>query len=447
MFPTQKLKHLNNHQEKAGKVIYYMNRDIRAIDNWALSFAQMKALEYKSNAEVIFCLVPNFLEATRRQYHFLLESLKEVEMELHKKNIPFTLLLGDPIEEIPKYVKKTDTSLLVTDFFPLKIAEKWKKEIARSIEIPMIQVDTHNIVPCWFASDKQEFAARTFRPKVNKSLPKFLKLPPKIKKQDFNIKNKTNWKKAEKSLQIDENVLPVKSFPPGRKAALQVLKTFINKKLTGYAENRNDPNAEAISNLSPYMHFGVISPEEIALAAKNAKAPLADREAFLEEFIVRRELSDNFCYYNKNYDSIKGIANWAKLTLEAHKEDLREYIYSKKQFEKAKTHDSLWNAAQNELLQTGKIHGYMRMYWAKKILEWTKSPEVAVKIAIYLNDKYALDGRDPNGYVGILWSIGGVHDRAWFERPIFGKIRYMNDNGAKRKFDVQQYIESYNTDE
>jgi len=444
MFPTKKFKNLNKKQEKAGKVLYYMNRDLRAINNWALTFAQIKAKEYKSTIEVIFVLPQKDKKATRREYQFILGSLKEVEIELHKKNIHFTLLLGDAKTEIPKYVKKTDTSLLITDFSPLKESEKTNKSIAKSIKISMIQVDTHNIVPVWEASDKQEFAARTFRPKINKKLNKFLKLPPKLKNQAITITKKINWNRIEKSLEINEKALPIHNFPAGRKTALKMLRNFINKKLIGYAEKRNDPNAKAASNLSPYINFGILSPEEIVLAVKKAKTPLKDREAFLEEFIIRRELSDNFCYYNPNYDSLKGIANWAKITLEEHKKDKREYIYTKKQFENAKTHDQLWNAAQKELLQTGKVHGYMRMYWGKKILEWTSSPEEAVKIAIYLNDKYALDGKSPNGYVGILWCIGGLHDRAWFEKPIFGKVRYMNENGAKRKFDTQKYIESQN---
>ncbi|MBN2520958.1 MAG: hypothetical protein JXB17_10665 [Bacteroidales bacterium] len=166
-------------------------------------------------------------------------------------------------------------------------------------------------------------------------------------------------------------------------------------------------------------------------------------EAFLEELIVRKELSDNYCYYNVNYDSYEGFPEWAKQTLKIHRYDEREYVYELIDFESANTHDDLWNAAQIELIETGKIHGYMRMYWAKKILEWTKSPEKALKTAIYLNDKYAMDGRDPNGYTGCAWAIGGVHDRAWSERPVFGKIRYMNCNGAKRKFDVEEYISKY----
>ena len=197
-----------------------------------------------------------------------------------------------------------------------------------------------------------------------------------------------------------------------------------------------------LSNLSPYLHFGQISAQRVALIV-NGLGNHPSAESFLEELIVRRELSDNFCYYNSDYDSFKGFPEWAKKTLNDHKKDEREFVYTLKKFEEAKTHEDLWNAAQMQLVNTGKLHGYMRMYWAKKILEWSKSPEEALKIAIYLNDKYELDGRDPNGYTGCAWAIGGVHDRAWAERPVYGKIRYMNRNGAKRKFDIEKYISKH----
>ena len=158
---------------------------------------------------------------------------------------------------------------------------------------------------------------------------------------------------------------------------------------------------------------------------------------------MRRELSDNFCYYNDHYDSLQGASDWARNTLEKHSSDPREHVYTFDEFEQAQTHDAAWNAAQRQLTSTGKIHGYMRMYWAKKFLEWTEQPKTALKWAIKLNDRYSIDGQDPNGYVGCMWSITGVHDRGWTERDIFGKIRYMNFNGLKRKFDIEAYIEEY----
>jgi deoxyribodipyrimidine photo-lyase len=219
---------------------------------------------------------------------------------------------------------------------------------------------------------------------------------------------------------------------------------FLEKRLEKYSEERNDPNASAQSDLSPYLHFGQISAQRVALEARRFDSNIAAQEAFLEELIVRRELSDNFCYYNARYDAFDGFAEWARKTLDEHRSDPRPYLYDVDTLEATATHDELWNAAQTEMMVTGKMHGYLRMYWAKKILEWSPSPEEALAAANYLNNKYELDGNDPNGYVGVAWSIGGVHDRAWSEREIFGKIRYMSLSGCKRKFSVDKYVARVN---
>ncbi len=229
----------------------------------------------------------------------------------------------------------------------------------------------------------------------------------------------------------------MKWIEPGEAAARAQLSDFLSRRLHRYDSDRNDPTLDGQSNLSPYLHFGQISAQRAAI---QALAGTADTTSFLEELVVRRELAENFCYYNPNYDSVAGFPDWAKETLRSHERDRREYLYSILELEAARTHDDLWNAAQKEMQCLGKMHGYLRMYWAKKILEWTKSPADAMRIAIYLNDRYELDGRDPNGYTGIAWSIGGVHDRAWKEREIFGKVRYMSYNGARAKFDVKAYI-------
>ena len=230
---------------------------------------------------------------------------------------------------------------------------------------------------------------------------------------------------------------------PGEKMAKKMLNSFISERFDKSGELRNNPNRNKISHLSPYIHFGQISAQQIALTVSKIE-DCDGKDSFLEQLIIRRELSENFCYYNNEYDSFNGFPDWAKKTLSEHKLDEREYIYTPRQFENAETHDDLWNAAQIEMTEKGKMHGYLRMYWAKKILEWSPDPETALQIAIDLNDKYELDGRDPNGYTGIAWSIGGVHDRPWFERPIFGKIRYMNYNGCKRKFNIDKYIKINN---
>ncbi|MFB3897373.1 MAG: deoxyribodipyrimidine photo-lyase [bacterium] len=428
----------------SGPVIYWMSREQRSTDNWALLYAQQIAVEQRVPVVVIFCLVPEFLDATIRHYAFMLQGLQEVERNLAKKQIPFILLTGDPGQAIPQFVKQSKSSMLITDFDPLRIKRDWKLRVGERIHIPVFEVDAHNIVPCWIASRKREFGAYTIRPKLHRLLPEYLDEFPKLNSHPYPWKSKLKqnivWNKVVAALKVDRTVSEIKNFIPGEKAALKLLKDFINHRLIKYDIDRNDPNLAAQSNLSPYLHFGQIAPQRVALAIIKSKHPKKAKDSFLEELIVRRELSDNFCYYTPNYDSVAGFPNWAKKTLDEHRDDTRTYRYSIDQFELGQTHDPLWNAAQREMILTGKMHGYLRMYWAKKILEWTESPEQAIQTAIYLNDKYSLDGRDPNGYTGIAWSIGGVHDRAWNERPIFGKIRYMSYNGCKSKFDVKKYI-------
>lgn len=446
MVNEKRIRILQKGNATNGPVVYWMSRDQRAHDNWALLFAQQLALENRKPLIVLFNLVPNFLEATIRQYGFMLKGLMEVESGLNKYNIPFFLLSGKPEEEIPQFLKKVNASILVSDFDPLRIKRIWKRDVAKQISIPFYEVDAHNIVPALYVSDKTEFAAYTIRPKINKALIEFMDEFPSLKKMSKSeiTSDKIDWVKIEKSLKVNRDVKEVDWIKPGETAARKSLKDFLKNKFDKYNELRNDPTKDGQSNLSPYLHFGQISAQRVALETQRKNGNKECEKSFLEELIVRRELSDNFCYFNKNYDSFDGFHNWAKTSLNEHRKDQREFVYTLKEFESAKTHEDLWNAAQTEMMKTGKMHGYMRMYWAKKILEWTKSPEEALKIAIYLNDKYELDGRDPNGYTGIAWSIGGVHDRPWFERPVYGKIRYMNRNGAEKKFNIQNYLSSLN---
>jgi deoxyribodipyrimidine photo-lyase len=429
-----------------GPVIYWMSREQRSRDNWALWYAQATALEKRSPLLVVFCLVSGFLGATQRQYHFLIKGLQEVEQSLQKKNIPFYCLMGDPQQEIPRWIRKTKAGCLITDFDPLRLKRSWKEEITKAISIPFLEVDAHNIVPCWRASPQQEFGAYTLRPKIHRLLDEFLEEIPQVKKHPHNWVDKNpgiNWTAIMNKLKLDSTVPEVDWLKPGEKAAGGLLDFFLQNKLSFYDEKRNDPNQKGQSSLSPYLHFGQLSAQRIAHEVQKKSLGLDSKRAFLEELIIRRELSDNYCFYNPHYDRFEGFPSWAQKTLNEHRRDTREYLYNQEQFENALTHDPLWNAAQMEMVRKGKMHGYLRMYWAKKILEWTPSPEEAQRIAIYLNDRYELDGRDPNGYAGIAWSIGGVHDRAWGERPVFGKIRYMSLNGAKSKFDVARYIADY----
>jgi len=434
--------------ENPGAVAYWMSRDQRIRDNWALLFAQQIATRYKKPLFVVFCLTPHFLGATIRQYGFMLKGLQETAAALSDKAIPFILLTGLPEVTIPNFIRKHNIGTIVADFDPLRIKRQWKDKVSSFIALPFFEVDAHNIVPCWIASRKQEYAAYTFRPKIKRALTEFLDNFPTLKKHPFASQydmKKVDWESAIDKLEIDHRVPEVQWIKPGEREGLKALKAFIGSKLKGFNESRNDPSLDGQSNLSPYLHFGHIAPQRVAIEVLKSGIENQCKEAFLEELIVRRELSDNFCFYNQYYDTVEGFPAWARNTLDTHRHDKRNYLYSRGEFEQAVTHDHLWNAAQLEMVKRGKMHGYMRMYWAKKILEWTESPEKAMEIAIYLNDKYELDGRDPNGYTGIAWSIGGLHDRAWGERNIFGKIRYMSYNGCKGKFDIDRYAEHVRT--
>jgi len=434
---------LKEGQDKKGPVVYWMSRDMRADDNWALTFAQELALKRGSPLGVVFSLTEDFLGAAIRQYGFLLRGLAEVEEKLSKKKIPFALLRGDPGEAISKFAEENSVGAVVTDFSPLKTKRSWNDKVVQSLAIPIYEVDAHNIVPCWRASPKQEYAARTFRPKIRRLLPEFCEDFPtlKVHPHPWDLGDGADWDRIRRDLEVDRAVSEVDWIVPGASAAQKALGRFLKKKLSAYDRDRNDPTIEGQSDLSPYLHFGMISAQRVALEAARADADPKSKAAFLEELVVRRELSDNFCFYNPGYDSFEAFPDWAKKTLNDHRSDPREYLYDTKELEEATTHDDLWNAAQREMVLRGKMHGYLRMYWAKKILEWTPSPEEAQRVAIRLNDRYELDGRDPNGYVGVAWSIGGVHDRAWGEREVFGKVRYMSRRGAGSKFDVGAYVE------
>jgi len=304
-------------------------------------------------------------------------------------------------------------------------------------------VESDVIVPVEETSPKEEYAAATIRSKIHRKLNYFL-VP--LKQQDpaveslsldFDSFDIDDVGKVISKLRIDKTVKKVSSYQGGTKEARNHLEIFLEEKLDQFPALRNDPTVDYLSRMSPYLHFGQISPLYIALEASKTKSP--GTEAFLEELIVRRELSMNFVFYNEKYDSFEAVPEWAKKTLKGHKKDKRQHTYTLEELESAKTHDPYWNAAQREMMIRGKMHGYMRMYWGKKIIEWSKTPEEAFRIMLYLNNKYELDGRDPNGFTGVAWCFG-KHDRPWGERPIFGNVRYMNDKGLKRKFDADGYV-------
>jgi deoxyribodipyrimidine photo-lyase len=433
-------------KKTSGPIAYWMSRDQRVKDNWALIFAQELALYKKQPIVVVFCLQPDFLNAQAKMFNFMLDGLEIIEKDLKELNISFEMLTGDPSTVLMDFIEKYKIGTLIADFSPLRIKRYWIDALRSKLNINFYEVDTHNIVPCWTASNKKEYAAYTIRSKISKLLTEFLIEFPKIKKHRYSWNEsdkESNWSSLRKSVPINNSSFILDWAESGENKARKVLQLFVNEKLENYTKERNDPNKNSVSNLSPYLHFGQISSQRVVLESVKSKRIINLKGSFYDEIIVRKELSDNFCYYSPDYDSFNCFHSWAKDTLNQHRKDRRDYLYSLKELEQGKTHDDLWNAAQYQMMKRGKMHGYLRMYWAKKLLEWTETPEKAIEFAIYLNDKYELDGRDPNGYAGIAWSIGGIHDRAWGERNIFGKIRYMSYNGMKRKFNVKQYIEKH----
>ncbi|NTW74028.1 MAG: deoxyribodipyrimidine photo-lyase [Chlorobiaceae bacterium] len=440
----RRTRRLNAKPDRPGTVVYWMSRDQRSMHNWALLFACMKSNELGRPLEVVFTLAGSFLGASRRHYDFMFKGLAETESALRRLGIPLTVLTGDPGVTLPAYaIEQTGAGAVVTDFSPLRLPRSWKTRVAEALPCALYEVDAHNIVPAWLASTKQEYAARTIRPKLHALAPAFLTpfpepearfQPSAIDRPPVHWEQLGGWPRQDPPDGSSDLLLP------GQQAGEERLRQFIGQGLEGYAVRRNDPNSGCVSRLSPYLHFGQLSAQHVALSVAGSPAAAENREAFIEELFIRRELADNFCLNNDRYDHLDGMPEWARSTLANHGQDRREHLYTVEQFEHAETHDPLWNAAQTELVRTGLMHGYLRMYWAKKILEWSPSPTSAFEIAIVLNDRYALDGRDPNGYTGIAWSIAGLHDRPWFERPVYGKIRYMNASGCARKFDVVRYI-------
>ncbi|XP_021972504.1 deoxyribodipyrimidine photo-lyase-like isoform X1 [Helianthus annuus] len=474
---------------KVGPVVYWMFRDQRLRDNWALIHAVDQANRLNVPVAVAFNLFDQFLGAKARQLGFMLRGLQQLNHEIEETlHIPFFLFQGEAVDTIPSFVKECGASLLVTDFSPLRQVRGWKEEITKRVSdsVSIHEVDAHNIVPLWMTSDKLEDYARTIRPKINNHLPEYLIEFPTIKPRT-NIWGDSNrsidWDKLIEHVTREGDEVPeVEWCKPGESVALEKLKDFSRTRLMNYAADRNIPTKHnATSGLSPYLHFGQLSAQRCALEARKFRKDyqqvrtlwckkqkhkpyfaniiiwdsflisfffiiylfgdeMKGVDKFLDELIVWRELADNFSYYEPHYDSFLGACDWGRATLMDHAFDKRERIYTLEHLEKAQTTDPLWNASQLEMVHHGKMHGYMRMYWAKKILEWTSSPQEAVEIAVYLNDKYHLDGRDPNGYAGIMWSICGVHDNGFQERPVYGKIRSMTYAGCSRKFDVDGYI-------
>jgi deoxyribodipyrimidine photo-lyase len=368
-----------------------------------------------------------------------------VQEALEKCGIKMVVRRGAP-DDIALEAGK-DASLIVTDRGYMRPQKRWRKRVAGEAECPVTQVESDVVVPVGLASGKRETAARTLRPRIGEYLHDFLVglTPTKISKQSLHMNAEgldlSNIEKALGGMDLDRSVGALSHlYRGGTSEAKKLFRRFLEGSFDAYTGHRNQPQTDDVSHMSKYLHFGQISPIRLALTARRARTKKDNIESFVEELIVRRELSMNFVLYTPDYDSCSNLPDWAKKTLEEHTHDEREHTYTRKQLESAETHDEYWNAAMKEMVHTGYMHNYMRMYWGKKILEWSNTPEYAYRTTLYLNNKYFLDGRDPNSFANVAW-IFGQHDRGWTEREVYSKVRYMSASGLKRKARPDLYVE------
>jgi deoxyribodipyrimidine photo-lyase len=433
--------------DPAGKcVVYWMQRAQRGVDNPALNHAIKLGNALKLPVLAVFGLTEHYHpDGNRRHYRFLVEGLVDTHEDLKARGVAFVVRLGEPNEVAAKVATEAGAAIVVGDENPVRVGQLWRDSLAKTLNLPIRLVDADVVVPSSLFP-KEEFAARTIRPKIHKVWDQHLK-------PLTNPKAQVSWDDPSipKGEVIDPDGLmeklkvkgvgPVVGYLGGTAEAARRLKRFIKERLPVYATERNEPTPYNTSELSAHLHFGQISPLTMALAAMESDAPKECIDSFLEELIVRRELAINFVARNPDYDKLKGCAAWALKTLAKHADDPRPVLYTRQQLEAGETGDPLWNASQKEMLITGRMHNYLRMYWGKKILEWSPDPETAFDLTLEMNNKYFMCGRDPNGYTGVAWAIGGKHDRPWFERPIFGMIRYMSYESTRKKFDSKAYIE------
>ena len=421
-----------------------MQRAQRASDNPALDIAIELGNALRKPVVVFFGLNPFVQGANYRHYRFLVEGLGDIAAGLPARRVGF-VLRRYPEHGLLPFAEEVRTAIVVGDENPLRQTEAWREKVALALRVPLWTVDADVVVPAKL-QHKEHYAARTIRPRLLEHLDQFL-VPPRDPvaavawRSPAGLRGMTPSSALLDGLPIDRSVGAVASFRGGTAEARKRLKHFIRTGLRAYDRQRNHPEHPGTSRLSPYLHFGHIGPREVALAVRDSGAPSNAVAPLLEQLIVRRELAVNFVTFNRDYDRLAGCEGWARRTLAAHRRDRRPVLYTAAQLESGDTDDALWNAAQMQMVTSGWMHGYVRMYWAKKLLEWTTSPEDAFDLAVRLNDRYELDGRDPNGYANIAWAIGGKHDRPWPPRPIFGTIRSMSHERTMRKFDARRYIE------
>jgi len=475
--PRVQVRRTGPPRQPARCVVYWMQRAIRIVDNPALDVAIEAGNLLGLPVVVYFSVIPNYPNANLRHYHFLQQGLRDVAEDAAERGVGF-VVRRSPEGSLEAFLEEVESALLIGDENPCREPERWRKVLAKRLKLPFWTVDADVVVPsCVF--DRSFVLLHHFRPHLKAELPKYLVAPEKIAPAHPWKPWKTlpGFSLSEEITQgftkLDRTVRPVDSFTGGTHAALKRLDEFVSLELRDYDHARNHPELQGTSRLSPWLHFGNIGPLTIALAVNRASGedssgaealanfagitrglkpppPAATRislrnagEKFLDELIGWRELAVLFVRHEPNYDNWECAAPWARKTLIEHAGDPRPHRYTLAQLERGETADDLWNAAQRQMVDTGWMHGYMRMYWAKKILEWAPDPAAAFDWAVTLNDRYELDGRDPSGYAGIAWAIVGRHDRPWFNRPVFGLVRTMTGASAAKKFDAARYIREH----
>jgi deoxyribodipyrimidine photo-lyase len=445
MIQPERIQQLNDQPVRSGDyVLYWMQASQRAACNHALEYAVVRANELGRPALACFGLTDDYPDANERHYAFMLEGLAETAASLERRGIQLTVCLGPPQDVAAELAQAA--SLVVADRGYLRHQRRWRRHVAQSAPCRVVQVESDVVVPVELASDKEEYAARTIRPKLHRRWKECL-VPlskARVRKDSLALDaggvDVGDTEGLLKRLKIDRSVGRAGRYVGGASRARKLLRKFIREKLQYYAERRSDPSLDIQSHMSPYLHFGQVSPVEIALEVQRAPKPSRkNKDAYLEELLVRRELAVNYVFYNASHDSYRALPAWARATLDAHKRDKRRYAYGRGELIAAATHDPYWNAAMREMRVTGKMHNYMRMYWGKKIIEWTRTPREAFRLMLELNNRFFLDGRDPASYANVAWCFG-KHDRPWRRRAIFGTVRYMNAAGLERKFDMDAYV-------
>jgi deoxyribodipyrimidine photo-lyase len=432
-------------RSKGRYVLYWMQQSQRAEHNPALEYAVQQANAHDRRLLVGFGLMDDYPEANLRHYRFMVEGLADVAESLAERNIKFVVQHGHPTDVAIRLASAA--TAVVCDRGYLRHQKSWRKRVAEEAGCEVAQVEGDVVVPVEEVTDKREYGARTIRPKIQNQLAKYMVglRRTALGKDSTGLSlrglDTSRPLRLLDRLKLNRSVEPSPLFRGGASEARRLLRRFLKDHFARYDENRGRPETDDVSHMSKYLHFGQVSPVWLARQIRDsAQGRKANREAYLEELVVRRELAQNFCAFEPGYDRYSALPDWARKTLAAHRDDPRPHVYTKRQLENAQTHDPYWNAAMREMRHTGYMHNHMRMYWGKKILEWSNTPEYAYRVTLELNNRYLLDGRDPNSYANVAWVFGN-HDRPWMERDIFGTVRYMSASGLERKCDIKAYVE------